>query len=194
MLVAQAKRAAEIFTDSSIDDAIIEKIISIISFEISNVVLVGMPGCGKSTIGNILSKLSGKIFVDCDEKFEKKFNISPAKAIETLGEAKFRQMEHEVTLEIGKLTNCVIATGGGVVTRKENYEPLRQNGKIFFIERPVEQLETQGRPLSQLKGIKELYSERLPLYFEFSDYTIENKDTENAARAIIEILKEGTKQ
>ncbi len=194
MLVAQAKRAAEIFTDTMIDDAKIEEIMNVISSEMSNVILVGMPGCGKSTIGNIVAKLSGKTFVDCDEEFENKFGISPAEAIKTLGEAKFRQMEHEVTLEVGKLIGCVIATGGGVVTRKENYNPLHQNGKIFFIERPIELLETQGRPLSQSRGTEELYSERLPLYLEFSDHTVENQDADNAARAIIEIMKAGTKQ
>ena len=194
MLVAQAKRAAEIFTDTMIHDAKIEEIMNVISSEMSNVILVGMPGCGKSTIGNIVAKLSGKTFVDCDEEFENKFGISPAEAIKTLGEAKFRQMEHEVTLEIGKLTGCVIATGGGVVTRKENYDPLHQNGKIFFIERPIELLAIDGRPISQSRGTAELYSERLPLYLKFSDHTVENQDAENTAKTIIEIMKAGTKQ
>ena len=194
MLVAQAKRAAEIFTDTKIDDTKIEEIVNIISFEMSNIILVGMPGCGKSTVGNVLAKISSKTFVDCDEEFKKKFGISPAEAIETLGEEKFRQMEHEVTLEIGKLTGCVIATGGGVVTRKENYDPLHQNGKIFFIERPIELLAIDGRPLSQNRGTKELYSERLPLYLEFSDRIVENQDAEIAAKIIIEIMKAGTKQ
>ena len=100
-----------------------------------------MPGCGKSTIGALISKLTQKNFVDCDDEFKKKFDITPSEAIKAFGEEKFRQMEHEVTLEVGKRTNCVIATGGGVVTRKENYEPLHQNGKIFFIDRPIELLQ-----------------------------------------------------
>ncbi len=191
MLVAQAKRAAEIFTDTIIDDTEIEKIINIISFETRNIVLVGMPGCGKTTIGNIVAKLSGKTFIDCDDEFKKKFGISPAQAIETLGEEKFRQMEHEVTLGVGKLTNCVIATGGGIVTRKENYDPLHQNGKIFFIERATELLSVEGRPLSKSIGTDTLYQKRLPLYLEFSDYTVENKDAEDTARKIIEIMKAG---
>ena len=192
MLVAQAKRAAEIFTDKDIDDAKIEEIINIISYEMSNIILVGMPGCGKTTIGTAIAKLSNKTFIDCDEEFAKMFSISPAEAIKTLGEKKFRDMEHDVTLEVGKRTNCVIATGGGVVTRKENYEPLHQNGKIFFVERPLELLPLCGRPLSQSKGTDKLYAERLPLYLEFSDHTVENQDAYNAARVIIKIMKEGT--
>ena len=96
MLVAQAKRAAEIFTDTDIDDAKIEEIINIISYEMSNIILVGMPGCGKTTVGTAVAKLSGKTFVDCDEEFIKMFSVSPAEAIKNLGEEKFREMEHEV--------------------------------------------------------------------------------------------------
>ena len=191
MLVAQAKRAAEIFTDTDIDDAKIEKIINIISYEMSNIILVGMPGCGKTTVGTAVAKLSGKTFVDCDEEFIKMFSVSPAEAIKNLGEEKFREMEHEVILESGKRTNCVIATGGGVVTRKENYEPLHQNGKIFFIERPTELLPLDGRPLSQSKGTDKLYAERLPLYLDFSDHTVKNIDIDATAKEITEIMKAG---
>ena len=191
MLVAQAKRAAEIFTDTVIDDSKIEEIIDIISFETRNIVLVGMPGCGKTTIGNAVANLSGKAFIDCDDEFKKKFGISPAQAIETLGEEKFRQMECEITLDVGKLTNCVIATGGGIVTQKENCDPLHQNGRIFFIERAPELLSVEGRPLSKSIGTDALYKKRLPLYLEFSDYKVENKDAKNTARTIIEIMKAG---
>ena len=191
MLVAQAKCAAEIFTETEIDDEKIKEIINIISFEMSNIVLVGMPGCGKTSVASAVAKLSGKTFVDCDEEFSKRFGILPSKAIETLGEEKFRQMEHEVTLEIGKLTGCVIATGGGVVTRMENYAPLHQNGKIFFIERPVEQLVTENRPLSKSVGTATLYEKRLPLYFKFSDHTVENQNINDTAKKIIEIMKAG---
>ena len=191
MLVAQAKRAAEIFTDTEIKDEEIEKIVNIISFEMSNIVLVGMPGCGKTSVASAVSKLCEKAFVDCDEEFSKKFGISPSEAIKTLGEEKFRQMEHEVTLEVGKLTGHVIATGGGVVTRKQNYAPLHQNGKIFFIERPVEELATENRPISKSVGTSALYEKRLPLYLDFCDYTVKNQNIEDTAKEIIEIMKAG---
>ena len=192
MLVAQAKRAAEIFTDKEIADEEIEKIINVISFEMSNIILVGMPGCGKSTVASALARLSDKTFIDCDDEFSKKFGISPSEAIQTLGEEKFRQMEHEVTLDVGKLTRCVIATGGGVITRRENYAPLHQNGKIFFIERPVEQLAVEGRPLSQSIGTNTLYEKRHPLYLEFSDYTVQNQSVTDTAKKIIKLMKAGT--
>ena len=192
MLVAQAKRAAEIFTDKEIANEEIEKIINVISFEMSNIILVGMPGCGKSTVASALARLSDKTFIDCDDEFSKKFGISPSEAIQTLGEEKFRQMEHEVTLDVGKLTRCVIATGGGVITRRENYAPLHQNGKIFFIERPVEQLAVEGRPLSQSIGTNTLYEKRHPLYLEFSDYTVQNQSVTDTAKKIIKLMKAGT--
>ena len=194
MLVAQAKCAAEIFTDTIIEDSKIEEIINIISFEMSNIVLVGMPGCGKSTVGAVLAALSDKHFIDCDDEFKNRFGISPAQAIETLGEEKFRQMEHEVTLDIGKRTNCVIATGGGIVTKKENYAPLHQNGKIFFIERKAEELSVEGRPLSKSVGITNLYEKRLPLYLDFCDYTVQNKNIKDTAKEIIKIMKAGKQE
>ena len=137
MLVAQAKKAAEIFTGTEINDSEIDKIEKIISNEMNNIVLVGMPSCGKSTIGQCVAEKIGKTFFDSDVEFIKSFGITPADAITTLGVDKFRQMEHEIIKELGKKTKCVISTGGGVVTRSENYSPLAQNGLIFFIERRV---------------------------------------------------------
>ena len=192
MLVAQAKYAAEIFTDTKIDDTEIKRITDIISLDMGNIVLIGMPGSGKSTVGKLVADLTQKAFIDCDEEFEKKFGISPANAIETLGEERFRAMEHEVTKELGKSTGIVIATGGGVVTRQENYAPLHQNGTIFFIERPLEALETKGRPLSKTLGTEVLYNKRLPMYLSFCDHKINNVDTQiECANKIIELMKAG---
>ena len=192
MLVAQAKYAAEIFADTKIDDTEIKRITEIISLDMCNIVLIGMPGSGKTTIGKIVADITDKTFVDSDEEFEKNFGISPATAIQTLGEERFREMECEIIDKLGKHTGSVIATGGGVVTRKENYAPLHQNGIIFFIERPIDALETQGRPLSQAFGKEELYKKRLPLYLSFCDHKVSNIDTEaECANKIIEIMKAG---
>ena len=192
MLVAQAKYASEIFTDSKIDDAEIQRITDILSFDMTNIVLIGMPGSGKTTMGNIIAKLTQKTFIDCDEEFEKKFSISPAQAIESFGEERFREMEHEVAKEVGSHTGSVIATGGGIVTKKENYAPLHQNGVIFFIERSLDMLETKGRPLSKTLGVEVIYNNRLPLYLSFCDHKISNNGTETeCADKIIEFMKAG---
>ncbi len=192
MLVAQAKRAAEIFTDSNIDDLEIEKIEKLISYDVTNIILIGMPSSGKTTIGKVVASKTNRPFFDSDEEFEKTFALTPAEAIERLGEAEFRKMEHSIIKELGKKTGCVISTGGGVVTRKENYAPLHQNGTIFFIKRDVEKLSATNRPISKSVGIEKLYSERLPLYIDFCDQNVYNNDTaEAAANKIIELAKAG---
>ena len=192
MLVAQAKRAAEIFTDCNIDDSEIERIESIISYDMTNIILVGMPSSGKTTVGKIIANKTSKPFFDSDDEFEKIFTMTPAEAIEKLGVSEFRKMEHSVIKELGKKSGCVISTGGGVVTRKENYAPLHQNGTIFFINRDLEKLSVDNRPISKAVGIEKLYEERLPLYLDFCDKSIYNNDTvESAANEIIELAKAG---
>ncbi|MBR2388695.1 MAG: shikimate kinase [Clostridia bacterium] len=192
MLVAQAKKAAEIFTDRSIDDTEIERIEKTISYDMTNIVLIGMPSSGKTTIGKIISEKTNKPFFDSDEEFEKCFSVTPAEAIDKLGVDKFRKMEHSVVKELGKKSGCVISTGGGIVTRKENYAPLHQNGVIFFVERDLKKLTSTNRPISKSVGIEKLYSERLPLYIDFSDRRIYNNSTaENAANEIIALAKSG---
>ena len=192
MLVAQAKRAAEIFTGDVISDDEIDKITSKISFDMKNIILVGMPGCGKSTIGNLLANKLSRPFFDSDIEFQKKYDISPAEAIKNYGEAKFRKMEHEIIKTLGKTTGNIIATGGGVVTQGINYAPLHQNGTIFFIERKLNSLSSENRPLSQSVGLHALYEKRLPLYINFSDYRIDNNGTEDeTVNKIIESMKAG---
>ena len=192
MLVAQAKKAAEIFTDTIIDDAEIDKIASLISFDVSNIILVGMPSSGKTTIGKMVAEDTSRIFFDSDEEFEKIFSMTPAEAIERLGEDEFRKMEHIVVKELGKETGAIISTGGGVVTKKENFAPLHQNGIIFFIDRDLDKLTSDNRPLSKKVGIEELYKERLPLYLDFCDKKVYNNDTpEKVAEEIIKLAKAG---
>ena len=192
MLVAQAKKAAEIFTDTIIDDAEIDKIASLISFDVSNIILVGMPSSGKTTIGKMIAENTSRIFFDSDEEFEKIFSMTPAEAIERLSEDEFRKMEHTVIRELGKKTGAIISTGGGIVTRKENYAPLHQNGIIFFIDRDLDKLTSDNRPLSKKVGIEELYKERLPLYLDFCDKKVYNNDTpEKVAEEIIKLAKAG---
>ena len=190
MLVAQAKRAAEIFADREISECEIDIITNKISFQMNNIVLIGMPGCGKTTVGKALSELTKKSFYDSDDEFAKDYGITPAEAIQTLGEERFREMEHKIIVKLGAMNNIILATGGGVVTRKENYFPLHQNGMIFFIERELKNLPISNRPLSQSVGVDALYKKRYPIYMDFCDYKIvSDEDAKSTTTKIYNIFK-----
>lgn len=188
MLVAQAKRACEIFTETKIPSREIDRITARIEAEMGNLILIGMPGCGKTSLGELLSKKLGRELIDTDEMIIKKAGISIPEIFEKFGEEYFRQIEHSCVCEAGKQSGKIIATGGGVVTRKENYEPLHQNGKIFFIHRKTEALPRDGRPISQSADLVELYKQRLPLYREFCDKEVGNdRPIEQTACEIIKL-------
>ncbi len=176
MLVAQAKKASEIFEDTFIDDGVMEEIISKLRRQMMNIVLIGMPGCGKSTDGTILAQKLGRELIDTDQEIAKT-GRTPAQIICEDGEEAFRKAEHTAILETAKLSSKIIATGGGAVTRRENYAPLHQNSIIIFIDRAPDLLTSENRPLSQSKGIEKLYRERLPLYKEFADATVNGNGT-----------------
>lgn len=189
MLVAQAKRAAEIFTEKTIDDSETDRITDIILRQTQNIILVGMPGCGKSTVGKIIAKKLGRAFFDSDEVFEERYQTTPKEVIEAYGESEFRSMEHKIIIELGKNSSSVIATGGGIVTVEDNYAPLHQNGSIFFIERELNKLPIANRPISKSVGVEELYRIRLPLYTRFCDHRIVSDEIkENTANKIIEFF------
>lgn len=177
MLVAQAKAACEIFTDEKICDSEIDRITKIIEDNTKNIVLVGMPGCGKSHIGRLIAKKLGRELIDTDEEVIKAAGMPIPEIFEKHGEEVFRKYEHEVILRVGKLSGKVISTGGGVVTREENYAPLRQNSKIFFIERDISSLPTNGRPLSKTNSLIAMYEKRLPMYKKFADVNLKNDST-----------------
>ena len=172
MLVAQAKAAAEIFSDSHLNNSIIQKIIKELLLQISNISLIGMPGCGKSTIGKLLAARTGKIFVDTDSEIEKCYGMSIAEIFKKYGEKEFRDAEKQVVNELGKRSNLVISTGGGVVLDPENYLPLRQNGKIYRLKRDLNLLATNNRPLS--KNLNEMSEIREPFYERFSSADFDN--------------------
>ena len=189
MLVAQAKRACEIFRNTVLEDSIIETVLSKLRMQMMNVVLVGMPGCGKSTVGKILAQRLAHELCDTDSEILKS-GRSPSEIIKSDGEPAFRKIESEVVACVGKLSAKIIATGGGVVTREENYIPLHQNGKIIFIDRAPELLASDDRPISQSVGVQKLYNERLPMYKRFADYTvISNSTPEETAEKIITALE-----
>ena len=190
MLVAQGKRAAEIFTGEPIPDGEIEKIIKAIEDRTKNIVLIGMPGAGKSTLGRILSEKLGRVFVDTDEIIKKKAGMPIPEIFSLYGEDKFRELETEAITETGKMSGAVIATGGGIVTRKENRYPLKQNSVTVWLKREISLLTLDGRPISQKNNIAELYKKRAPLYEDFADFSVDvSENAEKTAEKILENLR-----
>ena len=175
MLVAQAKYANDLFLGQKTSDEVIEKIISVLESQTKNIVLIGMPGCGKSSIAKILSQQLNRESIDVDSEIVKKDGRSIPTIFSESGEEYFRAIEKETLKEIGVLTGKIIATGGGVVKDDDNYFALKQNGIIVWIDREVEKLATDGRPLSKdLSAVKQLYNDRKALYEKFADIKIEN--------------------
>lgn len=190
MLVAQAKRSSEIFADITIPAEKIDEIQKKLSYEMRNIIIVGMPGSGKSSIAEKLGQLTGHKVAELDEIFEEKYKISAADCIKTQGEEQFRKMETEIIREEGKSSGLIISTGGGVVTRPENYPLLHQNGTIFWIKRDINELPVDGRPISQSNDLNRLYEIRRPMYERFADHVIENDTTiDEAAEKIIQLVK-----
>ena len=190
MLVAQAKKAHEIFFDKTIENGVCGQIEHSLTLQMCNVVLIGMAGCGKSTIGKALAEKLNKQLVDTDEMIVNTENKSIPEIFAEKGEDYFRWCENLAVNIAGKEKSQIIATGGGVITRPENYNSLKQNGIIVFINRDAELLATNGRPLSQKYGAKELYEKRLPLYRQFADAEVDGNGTidEVANRIVKEIL------
>ena len=190
MLVAQAKESAEWFTDRTIDDDVIASIHASLSRQMKNIVLIGMPGCGKSTVAKLLGEALGREVLDADAVLTEKAGCSIPHIFANQGEDAFRKLETQVLKELGKLSGKVIATGGGCVTRPENYNSLRQNATVVWLQRSLSILDTAGRPLSQKTKAEDMYKVREPLYKAFSDFCISNDSTpEQAAQAILERLR-----
>ena len=189
MLVAQAKESAEWFLGHPIEDASIERIYTELSKQMQNIVLIGMPGCGKTTVGKLLAQMLDRPFIDVDARIVECTGMSIPEIFAKDGETGFRQVETAVLTDLCKSSGTVIATGGGCVTRSENYPILRQNSRIVWLKRSLYSLATDGRPLSQSNSVFGLYEARKPLYSEFADYTIQN-DTDPGSTASQIILAE----
>lgn len=191
MLVAQAKEAAEVFTGGKISDEVIEKIYRRLSHQMKNIVLIGMPGCGKSTIGALLAEKLGRTLADADEKIISLAGKSIPDIFAQDGEPTFRDWETKALTELGKQSGLVIATGGGCVTQKRNYPLLHQNGYLVWLERDCSVLPTDGRPLSQANDLGKMYAVRKPLYEAFADIRVENAGTpEETVQHILNALEE----
>lgn len=191
MLTAQAKRAAELFSGHSLPDARTEQVTKQMIAARRNVILIGMPGCGKSTLGKCLADTLGRNFVDLDTTVEALAGKPIPAVFAEDGEAAFREFEHRAVCEVCSGSGQVIACGGGVVVREDNLAPMEQNGVILFLDRDTEKLPTDGRPLSLSRTPEVLYRERLPKYLSFADGKIDNNGTpEETLRSISAFLSD----
>ena len=189
MLAAQAKKSCEDFTGEPVADENIFSITKALEAQMHNVILIGMPGSGKTTIGTLVAKRLGRTFVDADSVLEREAGMPIPEIFRLEGEAGFRRRETAVLAELGRQSGLVLATGGGSVTREENYPLLHQNGEIFCLQRALERLPSAGRPVSQALGAQTIYAQRKPLYARFADAMIDNNGTPEAAAAqILEVL------
>ena len=174
MLVAQAKTAEERFFGKPISDEENERILSQLRREMGNIVLIGMPGSGKSSIGQLLADLTGREAVDIDQKIADRAGCSIPEIFAQGGETAFRALEREETAKAGALTGKILLTGGGVVKTPENYGALRQNGRVYHLLRDLNVLPTDGRPLSQGADLAAMWRQREPLYRAFRDVSMDN--------------------
>jgi len=177
MLVAQAKESAEWFTGNAISNDVIFRIRNKLAAQMQNIILIGMPGCGKSTIGNMIAHTLNRSFVDADDKIIELAQKSIPQIFAEDGEEIFREWETKALDELGKQSGLVIATGGGCVTKERNYNLLHQNGSIIWLQRNLDLLPIEGRPLSSAGNLKDMYQIREPMYCSFSDCIIRNDST-----------------
>lgn len=189
MLVAQARRSSELFTGAVMDDGVLERVERTVQGRLRNIVLIGMPGSGKTTIAAALSRALGREAVEADDLISQRAGMSIPEIFAQSGEEGFRALETEVLAEQGKRSGIILSTGGGCVTRPDNYPLLHQNGVIFCLTRALSKLPTDGRPISQSTDLAQLYARREPLYRHFADVMVSNDGApEDTLHTIMEVL------
>lgn len=189
MLVAQAKKSSELFRDTTLDDELIEYIEARLSRELRNIILIGMPGSGKSVVAQAISRKIGREIIEVDAEIERVAGKTIPEIFASGGESEFRAIETKVLAEAGKQSGKIISTGGGCVTVPENYPLLHQNGVIIRIKRDVAVLPTDGRPISQSSDMTELARKREPMYRRFADFEVDNDGSlADTAEEIVEKL------
>lgn len=188
MLVKQAAAAAERFVGVQTDAATVDRITRQIAQQFQNIVIVGMPGVGKTTTGRRIAKAMNREFVDLDIYIMETTGSTPAEIIEAQGEAAFRDVESRAIAEVAKQHGLVIATGGGTILREENRRVMRQNGIVVWLERDLRRLPTRHRPLSKKVGLETLYAQREPIYRAVSDVRIEATNVDSTVTRVLEAL------
>ena len=187
-LVAQGVEAANHFQGESFGTKEIEQILRDMRREKENIILIGMPGVGKTTVGKAIGKEMGRTCIDVDQELAKEIG-DISKYITEQGEAAFREKEAEMIAKLGTQTGIVISTGGGCVTVPKNFAHLRQNGRIYQLTQPVEKLSTSGRVLSSggIERLRELEETRTPMYESFAQCIVEhNRNAPETVSAILE--------
>ena len=177
MLVAQAAQAVERYIGKPVDMDQIEDITERLSNREQNIALIGMPGSGKTRVGENLASITGRELVDLDRELEKKLGIPCADYIVKHGEAAFREHETEELARISAKSHLVISTGGGIVTRDENYPLLHQNSTIVMLNRKLKELSHKGRPITARDGIEKLAAQRMPRYRDWADIIIDSRES-----------------
>lgn len=188
MLTAQALSAASVFRGHRLEGVDLMALTEKIAIQMKNIVLIGMPGCGKTSIGCTLASMTGRDFVDTDRVIEERAGKTIPTIFAEDGEEAFRALETQVLADIAARSGQIIATGGGIVTRERNLPLLRQNSTVVFLDRAVSELPTNGRPLSQTRSPAVLAAERMPLYRAWSEYTIPCIGVEGTAQALTKML------
>ena len=189
MLVAQAKAAAERFLNRPLPEDRVAEITTSMEKQTRNLLLIGMPGCGKTTVGRELARRLQRPLEDLDQRIVEASGHSIPELFAREGEEGFRAWEHRVLCETAKESGRVIACGGGIVTRRENWDPMRQNSTVLYLRRDLDLLPTSGRPMSQANPVETLYRQRAPLYERLADLTVDNQGTpEETAQEIIRRL------
>lgn len=179
MLAAQAAAAEYAFGTAVPGEETVLRVYRELLAERRNLVFIGMPGSGKTTIGRLAAQMLEREFIDCDEEYLLEYGITPEGELLAHGELYFREREEALLRKLSPKTGCVIAAGGGAILREENVEALRENGLLCWLRRPLELLPTEGRPLStDLPG---LYRQREPLYRAAADFSVENTGLPKAA-------------
>ena len=182
MLVDQARKASELFMGRAVDPAETERIYGLLRSEMLNLVLVGMPGSGKTTVGRALAGRMEREFIDCDTEIARRAGMSIPEIFARKGEPAFRAMESAVIADVCREKGRVIATGGGAVTRAENVRAMRQNGAVLMLKRRLDALSMDGRPLSRSReALEEMWHAREPLYRGAADRAIDNNGSLDAA-------------
>ncbi len=190
MLAAQARRSAELFAGVSIPDGRVGEIVRTLERQMQNIILIGMPGCGKSTVGKLVAERLGRPFIDADDVVARQAGMSIPDIFRAEGEEGFRRRETETLAQLGKGSGAVISTGGGCVTVPENYPLLHQNGILIWIQRDISLLPADGRPLSQREPIQSLYARRRPQYEAFADLTVTSREAvQDTVAGVLEALK-----
>lgn len=189
MLVAQAAAAVRAYTGEEISRTRIQEVTQTLEAQTLNIALIGMPGAGKTKVGRALAALLHRTHVDLDDAFEAHVGMACNPYIRTRGEEAFRAAETEVLADVAKQSGLVISCGGGIVTRDENYPLLHQNSRIVMLDRPLDELSSTGRPISQRDGIEALARTRLPRYRVWADLVITSRESADAtAHALLDLL------